>query len=99
MGSKDLRQTLKDSIQQGEWAWLAPHHARGALIVVAQELDLVDVGVKVSMDAVAEVSEWLSKGALARPTAEQAEAWDDEPQRQFKFLIVQPYVLIQSMGH
>lgn len=99
MDAANLLKQMKDSIQEGEWAWLAPHHARGALIVVAQDLDLAEVGVKVSTDAVAEVSGWLSEGQLARPTQEQAESWDQNPDRHFRFLIVQPYVLIQSMGH
>ena len=99
MGSDDPLKTLKESIQDAEWSWLAPHHARGALIVVAQDLDLAEVGFKISRDEVAEVSQWLKAGALARPTSAQSEAWDQNPQQRFRFLIVQPYVLIQSMGH
>ena len=99
MSSEDLVKQLRDSVEEGEWSWLAPHHARGALVIVSQELDLAEVGVAISRDSVAEVGAWLQQGSLAKPTPQQAESWDAMPTQKFRFLIVQPYVLIQFLSH
>ncbi len=99
MNIEDLTTKLRESIQEGEWSWLAPHEARGAIVLVSPELDLADAGAHVSQDVVEKVSSWLSQGLLAKPTPEQVEAWNEAPSQHFHFLIVQPYVLIQAMGH
>ncbi|MBU6375969.1 MAG: DUF2288 family protein [Bdellovibrionales bacterium] len=99
MSQDKLLKTMKENIQEGQWHWIAPHQERGAVIVVSQDLDLAEVGVKVSVDSVPEVSEWVKKGDLARPTEKQLEEWNETPGRHFRFLIVQPYVLIQVLGH
>jgi hypothetical protein len=99
MSSEDLVKKLRDSIEEGEWSWLAPHHARGAVVIVSPELDLAEVGSAVARDDVAEVGPWLQQGHLAKPTTQQAESWDATAGQKFRFLIVQPYVLIQSLAH
>jgi hypothetical protein len=99
MSSEDLVKKLRETIEEGEWSWFAPHHARGALVIVSPELDLAEVGSAVARDAVSEVGPWLQQGHLAKPTQDQADSWVATPGQKFRFLIVQPYVLIQSLAH
>ena len=48
MSAEELVTRLRGEVEEGEWSWLAPHHARGAVIVVAQELDLAEVAAAVA---------------------------------------------------
>ena len=96
---KSLIEKLRAEILEAPWIDLFPHAERGALFVVAEELDLADVGSKVAEDDTATVGKWLEDGELNRPAPEKIKAWDSEPGKLFRFLIVQPYVLIQERGH
>jgi len=87
---------LADEIEDVEWHWLRPHLGRGALIIVSPDLDLVDAAARISADDTAQVGAWIAAGKLTKPTSEQVAAWDEEPIRAFRMLIIQPYVLIQE---
>jgi len=85
-----------DEIEDVEWHWLRPHLERGALIIVAPDLDLADAAARISADDTVQVGSWVAAGRLAKPTRQQIAIWDDAPVRTFRMLIVQPYVLIQE---
>lgn len=83
-------------IHKGNWELLAPHFARGALFVVAVELDLKTVANAMAKDDTVSVTSWLEKKLLRRPTDEEVSVWAENMTEDFAiFLIVQPYVLIQ----
>lgn len=84
------------SVEEGEWSWLKPHLARGALFLVGPDLSLFDVGNAIANDTSGSVQKWIQKGQLARPSTEQVEKWDAVPTQIFSFLIVQPYVFVQE---
>lgn len=94
---QDLRAELAETLDQAEWNWLSPHAKRNSLIVVAQELDLVDVGVAIANDNVPSVQRWISEQLLYKPSDFQVEVWNRNPTQRFNALIVQPYVLIQEL--
>jgi len=85
-----------DQIEDVEWHWLRPHLDRGALIVVAPALDLLEAAARIAADDSERVGAWIAGGQLAKPSLEQITAWDADPTRAFRMLIVQPYVLIQG---
>ena len=87
---------LADEIEDVEWHWLRPHLGRGALIIVAPDLDLTNTAARISADDTVQVGAWVAAGRLAKPTREQIADWDEDPTRTFRMLIVQPYVLIQE---
>jgi hypothetical protein len=99
MDSKSLKKELQESIQEAQWTWLAPHHLRGALIIVSQDLDLIEVGFEVAQDSVEKISSWMSSGLMLRPTEAQLRIWESTPEMTFRFLILQPYVLVQPLDH
>lgn len=76
--------------------WLKPHAERDALILVARELDLIEVGNKLAEDDVKALEAWISKGLVSKPSMQQIELWDSTPNKRFMSVIVQPYVLIQE---
>lgn len=94
-----LQDELEKTLDEAEWNWLKPHAQRGALIIVAQSLQLLSVGDAIAQDAAQQVQEWIEQGLLSKPTQQQMDAWDQEPGRKFLSLVVQPYVLIQDRFH
>jgi hypothetical protein len=56
----DLKDELKDSIDEAVWEWLSPHADRDAVILVANSLNLVDVGFAIANDQASSVNGWIS---------------------------------------
>ncbi|NOQ41317.1 MAG: DUF2288 family protein, partial [Desulfuromusa sp.] len=73
------------------------HLQRDAIIVVSTKLDLVAVGVAVADDDKNLVETWVSANQLGKPTEKQVESWEQEPDKRFQMLIVQPFILLQSV--
>jgi hypothetical protein len=82
-----------------EWNALAPHHQRGALFVLADEVELRDAAEAIAEDRKAEVEALVASGRLRRPTPEEVERWAAAPEAHgFRFAIVQPYIVAQRLG-
>lgn len=96
---KDLKATLEESLDQAEWHWIAPHVERQSVVIVAQDLNLVEVGLKIAEDDATSVQDWIKKDLLTRPSSTQIRAWEQNPGKRFATLIVQPYVLIQEQAN
>jgi len=92
------REELALTIAEAEWQWLKPHLERDGLITVAVAVDLAEAGERIAADDAQQVGEWISNGAVAKPTAEQIASWDTVPEKKFLMLVVSPYVLIQELG-
>ena len=90
------QKTLTDQIETVEWHWLKPHLDRDALIVVSPEIDLSLGAAKVAADDGSTVGAWIAEGKLTKPSADRIEAWNMTPTKNFRMLIVQPFVLVQE---
>ncbi len=79
------------------WQELQPFFARGALLQVAGEADLVEVAVAVAVaeDDQAKVAAWLTGGQLAKMPAEQAQDWLERDPDLWA-VVVAPWVLVQE---
>lgn len=93
----DLHQELTELLDEATWEWLSPHAERDAIILVDGSLDLVEVGLAIAQDQTQPVSHWIAEQLLLKPSLEQKIVWDQDNQKRFTALIVQPYVLIQSL--
>jgi hypothetical protein len=94
----DLRAELTQNLDEAEWEWLIPHVQRDAVIVVANGLDLLDVGVAIAGDNLGDVQNWIDEALLAKPSTAQLGEWNSDRTKRFNTLIVQPYVLIQEQA-
>lgn len=94
--TQDLKAELAEMVGPAEWRWLSPHADRGAVLLVDEGLDLVEVGLAIARDDVTRVSHWISEALLTRPSPLQMETWAQATGKQFQTLIVQPFVLVQS---
>ena len=92
----DLRSELTQNMDEAEWDWLIPHAQRDAIIVVADGLDLLDVGVAIASDNIPSVQNWIDEQLLVKPTPEQLGEWNSDHTKRFNALIVEPYVLVQE---
>lgn len=90
------KEKLALEIDVARWQWLKPYHERDSLFVVAQDLELAEVGDRLSADDAATVRRWLASHLLAKPTPQQLAEWDREPAKGFSMLIVSPFILIQE---
>jgi hypothetical protein len=92
-----IRQRLADSLDEAEWNWIKPHAERGAIIIAAADLPLIEVGVAMAIDDRVRVGEWVASQSLTKPTPEQIAAWEKRPTTLFRCLVIQPFVLIQEV--
>ncbi|MDJ0588946.1 MAG: DUF2288 domain-containing protein [Pleurocapsa sp. MO_226.B13] len=93
----DLRERLSRDIADISWIDLMPHAKRDAVIVIKSELDLSEVAAAIALDDTNSVQAWISEQSIAKPTANQLSQWNDNPQKQFTALIVQPFVVVQEV--
>jgi hypothetical protein len=93
----ELRTELAKNLDEAEWEWLIPHVRRDSVLVVAKELDLVDVGIAIADDNLISVQHWISEQLIQKPSETQLSDWNSDLQKRFNTLIVQPYVLIQDL--
>lgn len=98
MLAMDLRSKLEKEIQQAKWSDLEVHAQQDRLIVVDSKLNLLKVAVEVAADNSQVVSDWMNDNMVRKPTVEEIETWRQNQELNFQFVIVQPFVLIQSFS-
>ena len=95
----EMVEKFKQDLAEVCWKDLRIHLQRDAIIIVAAELDLVDVATVVAKDDKVKVANWIGEGQLVKPTAEQINAWESALEKPFRVLIVQPFILVQMVNH
>ena len=93
----NLQEKLSQDIADISWQDLLPHAKRDAIIVVKEELDLFEVGMAIAEDNTDSVQGWITEQSISKPTAKQLTNWNNEPQKQFTTLIVQPFVIVKEV--
>jgi hypothetical protein len=90
-----LRAKLNGETARVAWAELQRHHARGVVVSVAGELDLIEVAVAMAKDDGAVVSRWIQSGQVGKTTDKKAMDWlKREPD--LWSVVVAPWVLVQE---
>ncbi|MFC1749118.1 DUF2288 domain-containing protein [Pseudomonadota bacterium] len=93
---EELRARLNAETAKLEWQELEKHFARGVVIRVSQELDLIEVASRVIDDDKAVVSDWMEKSLVAHPSIEEAQDWV-ERKPLFWSVVAAPWVLVQEV--
>jgi hypothetical protein len=97
VGADELRAKLAGEVLKARWSDLAPHHARGALVLADGAVDLLDVAVAIATDDSAAVGGWMGAGQLVKASEPMAAAWA-EGSPWFQVVIVQPFVVAQVLA-
>ena len=66
--------------------------------MVREGLDLITAGVQIAADNTATVSHWIDEQTLIKPTADQADDWEQR-NLSFRSVVVAPFVLMQMISH
>ena len=91
-----LRARLNGETAKTEWRELERFFARGRVIRISQELDLIEVACRISEDDKAVVSEWMEKSLVAHPSTDEVRDWvEREPL--FWTVVTAPWVLVQEV--
>ena len=93
----DLRDLLNGQTGRIRWPALQRHFARGVLIRVAGDLDLVEAAASVVRDDRARVESWMREGRLMNARDEDARRWACE-QTEFWAVVAAPWVLVQEVS-
>lgn len=99
MNDEQERQLLhtKLNLETSQIAWeeLSRYFAGGHVVVVSNELDLVDVAARVSIDDKASVEQWINEGRVVRATDDHARVWHESNPLLWT-VVARPWVLVQE---
>lgn len=90
-----LRAKLNGETAKVSWAEMQRHHARGVVLRVAGELDLVAVALAMAQDDGAAVGRWLQANQLGKVSDDQARDWLARDPALWS-VVVAPWVLVQE---
>ena len=77
------------------WRELQTHYARGSVVLVEAELDLVEVAVQLGLDNTARFQQWIDSGQVAAPDDDRARSWYQDD-RELWAVVAAPWVLVQE---
>ncbi|MBH3440754.1 DUF2288 domain-containing protein [Pseudomonas sp. JZ134] len=90
-----LYATLLGQTAEISWQELQPHFAKGSLLRVDAEIDLIEAAEAIVQDNTGKVSAWLTSGQMAKVTEDEARGFlVSDPV--FWAVVVAPWVLIQA---
>ena len=92
---EDLRTEMAQQTAKLGWDELQRHFARGVVVCIAPELDLVDVAARFIADDKAFVESCLANGQITRPTTDAAARWH-AIDANFWAVVAAPWVLVQE---
>ena len=80
------------------WSELVRHFARGVVIHVSAQLDLIEAATCLIQDDAAQLEQWTSEGKVRRASDDDARDWTKrEPE--FWCVVTAPWVLVQEKRH
>ena len=89
-----LRSEFHGQTAQIAWHDLQPHYARGAVILVAPGMDLVEVAMELKQDNASTFQQWIDEGKIAGVSDEQALQYFETNPVMWA-VVVPPWVLVQ----
>lgn len=95
MSDTELQQHLNAETGKLAWKELERHFARGSVVKVAIELDLVNVAAHFVRDDKTAVEGWVNSGKVSRATEDDASHWS-EAKSEFWAVVAAPWVLVQE---
>lgn len=95
LSDDELFQKLNGETAELSWKELEPHFARGVVVQINPELDLVQVAISFTRDDRKAIETLMSNGGVATATDDDAIGWSKQ-QPMFWAVVVAPWVLIQK---
>ncbi|MFL6657773.1 MAG: DUF2288 domain-containing protein [Massilia sp.] len=90
----ELRAKINLETARLPWLELERHFAQGTVVYVSEELDLIDVAVRISHDDKASIEAWMAAGKVGKVSDLQAATWTASG-AQLWTSVVSPFILVQ----
>jgi hypothetical protein len=81
-----------------QWTELLRFFAAGTVIAVSDDLDLVDVAMRIANDDKNAVQQWMTEGRVGKVSDAQASAWLDADATLWT-VVVKPWILVQQRAN
>lgn len=94
---EDMRTRLMAETGELPWQALEKHFARGVVIRLSPDLDLLHVAYCFTKDDAPTIKTWMNHGALAPASVEEARRWHNESTR-LMAVVTAPWVLVQEIN-
>lgn len=92
----DLRSLFNAQTGRTDWNELQRHFARGVLVLVTTELDLVEVAARIAEDDKTQIAAWMNTGEVRGPEVDDAKRYA-EHNTEFWAVVSAPWVLAQEV--
>ena len=92
---EDLRTRLNGETSKIAWNELQKFYAKGRVIGVATEQDLIEVACEVSRDNKEVVEQWLQTGVIFQVDDQMARKWHENKSTHWA-VVIAPWVLVQE---
>lgn len=80
------------------WSELKELDEEGSIFVLAHGQSIDDIIHLISLGQVSEVEKLIETGKIYRPSLSQVRDWNIADQQLFKFLFIDPYIIIQEFN-
>ncbi|MFO7529302.1 MAG: DUF2288 domain-containing protein [Marinobacter sp.] len=95
----DIKAKLNLETSRINWHELQTYFARGQVVRVAPELDLLEVAAELTADNKAQFEQWMQKGQVGDVAPDVARTWYDR-NAELWAVVVAPWLLVQDRsGH
>lgn len=91
----ELKSKLNLETSRIGWHDLQTYYARGHVVRVAAELDLLDVAVELVADNKVQFDDWMQAGKVGDVPPAMAQAWYDR-NAELWAVVIAPWVLVQD---
>ncbi|MFO8142826.1 MAG: DUF2288 domain-containing protein [Marinobacter sp.] len=90
-----LKARLNLETSRIHWHELQTYYARGQVVRVAAELDLLKVASELTADNKVQFEQWMSNGKIGDVSADLARTWYDR-NAELWAVVIAPWVLVQD---
>ncbi len=90
-----LKLQIKEQIQDASWASMENYHESENLLLVASNLDLVEIGLLCCGDQVEAVKELTKSRAITRIDEKMKKAFEQKSELVFEVINLSPYIFIK----
>lgn len=96
LNAEELRQKINLETGRLTWPELQKYFAKGNVIIVSPDLDLIDVAARFAEDDKEIVADWIATETIKRALDEDAKGWNDR-NSDFWTVVVAPWILVQEV--
>ena len=93
-----MRAKLNTETAKADWTELMPFFAKGQLIRVDSQLDLIEVAAHIACDKAATVKNWMTDGKVVKLEDATAADWQARNPAIWA-VVVAPWILVQERAH